>query len=47
MCVCRGLREEEPDRGGRNSDKHLQRKTAYIDLEKDRKIFFHRPIRKD
>ena len=32
------LNEEEPDRYGRNSNKQLQRKTPYIDLEKDKKI---------
>ena len=43
VCVCE--RETErvgegggPDRDGRNSDKQLQRKTPYIDLEKDTKI---------
>ena len=34
------LNEEKPNRDGRNSDKQLQWKTSYIDLEKDRKIFF-------
>ena len=32
------LNEEESDRYRRNSDKQLQRKTPYIDLEKDRTI---------
>ena len=30
--------EEEPDRDGRNGEKQLRRKTAIIDIEKDRKI---------
>ena len=37
-CGVRG-NEEEPDWDGRNSDKQLQRKTAYIDLEKNRNLF--------
>ena len=32
------VNKEEPDRDRRNSDKQLQRKTPYIDLEKDKKI---------
>ena len=46
VCVCERERETErvgegggvPDRDGRNSNKQLQRKTPYIDLEKDTKI---------
>ena len=46
VCVCGVFNEEEPDRDGRNSDKQLQRKAAYIDLEKERKIFFIDQYRK-
>ena len=41
MCGGGGVfNDEEPDRDGCNGDKQLQRKTAYIDLEKDSMIFF-------